>query len=145
MSLPEVDAYLSSFENTIREFDIDLQSKSSSRVLTSSAWMQDKLYVKLEKQLKPLLLSLERLEGSSKDSGVENNVKMSIKYTHELIRLMEDLLMTYRQASGITDMKIKWAHSIQKMKEYTQHLRNRVNIIKGMKAREQDPRSWLPF
>ncbi len=146
MSLPAADQYLASFETTLKEFDLDLQSKSNSRVLTSSVWMQDKLSAKLNGQLFPLLHALEELSKQSKnDSGLENNLAMSAKYANELIKTMQDLLMTYRQAAGITDMKIKWAHSLQKMKEDTNHLRNRINIIQGMKAREKDPRNWLPF
>ena len=145
MSLPEIESHLTFFETTLKEFDLDLQSKSSNRVLTNSVWMQEKIQSKLDKQLKPLLLALERLQGSTKDSGIENNIQTSIKHTKELIKHLEDVLMTYRQAAGITDMKIKWAHSLEKMKEHAQHLRNRTNIIKGLKAQEKDPRKWLPF
>ena len=145
MTLADVDKYLNAFENTLKEFDIDLGSKTSSRLLTSSIWMQDKLEMKLNNQLKPLLDALIRLKAEPNDSGIENNLNTSIKHSKELLRTMEDLLMTYKQAAGITDMKIKWAHSLQKMKQDTTHLRNRVNIIKGMKSRENDPRNWLPF
>ena len=145
MSVEDVDHHLSSFENSLKEFELDLQSKTSSRVLTSSVWMQDRLDSKLTKQLKPLLQALEHLRTETEDSGIENNATMSIKYSKELIKLLEDLIMTYKQAAGITDMKIKWAHSLEKMKEHAQHLRNRTNIIKGLKAQEKDPRKWLPF
>ena len=145
MGLPEIESYVTSFENTLKEFDLDLQSKSSSRVLASSVWMQDKLQNKLSRQLHPLLTALERLRKEPNDSGVENNLTMSIKHTKDLIKTMEDLLSTYREVAGITDMKIKWAHSLQKMKDDHSHLKNRVNIVKGMKAREKDVRNFLPF
>ncbi len=145
MTLADIENYLSSFERTLKEFNLDLESKTSERVLASSVWMRDKLSLKVNNQLKPLLSALQRFESEPSDSGIENNIKISIKHCKELITVMDDLLMTYVQAVAITDMKIKWAHSLQKMKEHTTHLRNRVNIIKGLKAQEKDPRSWLPF
>lgn len=145
MSMQEADSYISAFDATLKEFDLDLQSKSSSRLLTSTVWIQDKLENRLNRQLKPLLTSLDRLRSEARDSGIESNLTMSIKHTQQLIKLTEDLLMTYRQAASITDMKIKWAHNLQKMKEEYTHLKNRFTIIKGMKEREKDVRNFLPF
>ena len=145
MSLADVESYVTAFGNTLKEFDIDLDSKSSSRLLQSGVWMQDKLELKLNRQLKPLLQALEQLSRETDDSALENNLAMSTKYAKELVKMMEAMLMNYKQNETTTDLKYKWAQNLQKMKEHHTHLKNRVGIIKGMKAQEKDPRNWLPF
>lgn len=147
MTIHDVENNLSAFENSLKEFESHLSSKTAARVLTSYVWMQEQLENKLNRQLKPLLRALETLQ--TEDKSLKNNIDASTKHAKELILTLQDLIITYKQAASMTDMQIKWNHILRKMKEHTTHLRNRTNITKGLlkaqKEQEKDPRSWLPF
>ncbi|HZX12160.1 MAG TPA: hypothetical protein VFE88_01765 [Candidatus Nanoarchaeia archaeon] len=145
MSLPEAESYLSSFENTLREFERDLHSKSSTRILSSSTWMRERLTFKLTSQLHPLYRALHKMSQHPADSGVENNIAHSLKHTQDLIKLFEGLLSLHTSQQSLQDLQLRWAQDLEKIKIVTTSLRNRISIIKGMKSREKDPRNWLPF
>ena len=143
MTISELESYLGSFENSLRDLEFQTQNKTSSRVLTSYVWMQDQLTAKLERQLKPMLRTLEVLKAEAKESGLENNLLMAIKYNKELIRIMEDLIVAYRQQLGLTDLQIMCRQSVGKMRENLTHLKNRSNIIRGMIKTKKENDEWI--
>ena len=135
---------LTDFEQWLKNMQLNVDSKQSTRIFSNSVWLRDHVETQL-KRLEKLRNHLIELKDTATDSTVENNLKISIKYCDDLIKILNTLYQVHKQNVSDSLAHNHWTQTLPSLFGTTTHLRNRLTITQGLlrNTRDQDKHHWL--
>jgi len=145
--LEDAEVLLVSIDKGIKELKNKYESKQSERVLSNHVWMIDYIENNVKKYVAPLIESLNKLKTYNVgDFQSTTNFDITIKYSTEIDKILNEILFLYKARENYIDVKLKWQYNLPKLMENIQHLKNRFAIIKGQITRkrfEYEEESWF--
>src|SRR3989338_10864595 len=136
--LEDAEVLLVSIDKGIKELKNKYESKQSERVLSNHVWMIDYIENNVKKYVAPLIESLNKLKTYNVgDFQSTTNFDITIKYSTEIDKILNEILFLYKARENYIDVKLKWQYNLPKLMENIQHLKNRFAIIKGQITRKR--------